>query len=113
MATGVRRMVLHAAAASTSRGVAGLQDAERAIRDPALEWTIIGPDRVDQDVETFPRRPVIDRHLCVPVGDVAQGLVDGADIAAVATRALPTDDHVARCSSSPVLPHGPRAKPQT
>jgi uncharacterized protein YbjT (DUF2867 family) len=37
---------------------------------------------------------VRDGRLCLPVGEARQGFVDGDDIAAVAVRALTSDDHL-------------------
>ncbi len=91
---GVQRVVLHSDRSVDIMSVTRLQAAECAVRDSTLDWTIIRPDWFDQDFETFFRQQVIDGHLCVPVGEVKQGFVDGNDIAAVATRALTTDDHL-------------------
>lgn len=93
-AAGVRRVVLHSDRSVDVVGVARLQHAERAVVDSGLEWTIVRPDWFAQDFETFFRQSVLDGRLCLPVGDAKQGFVDGDDIAAVAARALTTDDHL-------------------
>ena len=93
-AAGVRRVVLHSDRAVDLMDVTRLQEAERAVRASGLEWTIVRPDWFAQNFETFFRDAVAAGSLSVPVGEARQGFVDAEDIAAVAVRALTTDDHL-------------------
>ncbi|MGC5617511.1 NAD(P)H-binding protein [Georgenia sp. Z1491] len=93
-AAGVRRVVLHSDRGVDVMSVERLQRAEAAVRGSGLEWTILRPDWFDQNFETFLRDDVLAGRVALPVGDGRQGFVDAEDIAAVAVRALVTDDHL-------------------
>ncbi|MGC5628097.1 NAD(P)H-binding protein [Georgenia sp. Z1344] len=91
---GVRRVVLHSDRGIDVMSVERLQRAEAAVRGSGLEWAILRPDWFDQNFETFLRDDVRAGRVALPVGDGRQGFVDAEDIAAVAVRALTTDDHI-------------------
>jgi uncharacterized protein YbjT (DUF2867 family) len=92
---GVERLVLLSSGAIEEMGDSRLLSAEAVVRSSGVpEWTILRPQWFDQNFsEGFLRPAVLAGSVAVPIGDVKQGFVDAADIAAVAVAALTSPGH--------------------
>ncbi|GAB7050533.1 NAD(P)H-binding protein [Catenuloplanes indicus JCM 9534] len=92
--TGLRRIVLLSSRAIDVMGDGRLLDAERAVRDGGLEWSIVRADWFDQNFDEGFLRPAVEAGtVAIPVGGVRQTFADAGDIAAVAVAALTGDGH--------------------
>jgi uncharacterized protein YbjT (DUF2867 family) len=99
---GVRRVVLASGrgidnpdyAQDTSGILDGMLDAENAVRESGLEWTISRPGWFAQNFnEGFFADHIRAGELRLPGGDGAVSFVDAEDIAAVVVAALTEDQH--------------------
>ncbi|MFG2006085.1 NAD(P)H-binding protein [Spirillospora sp. NPDC048911] len=91
---GVRRIVLLSA-----RGVAGevqpaQEQAERAVRESGVAWTILRPAWFAQNFsEDFFLDPLLSGELAIPAGEGREPFIDAEDIADVAAAALTGEGH--------------------
>jgi len=93
-AAGVRRLVLLSAPGVESNEAHPLWQAEEAVRNSGLEWTIVQPNWFAQNFsEDFWLPGILAGSLVLPVGDGATAFVDAEDIADVAVAALTGDGH--------------------
>lgn len=96
VAAGVRRLVLLSAPRAGEEGHP-LYDAEQAVRDSGVDWTVLRPQWFAQNFSEGPWRPgVLAGSLALPTGRGRTPFVDAADIAAVAAAALTEDGHNGR-----------------
>jgi uncharacterized protein YbjT (DUF2867 family) len=94
---GVRRIVLLSSSAApggdTGNAVARYHIlSERAVRDSGLGWTFLQPNSFMANALRWRAQLRAGDLVRAPFGDVAIAVIDPADIGAVATRALVTDD---------------------
>ncbi|WP_256671549.1 NAD(P)H-binding protein [Nocardia cyriacigeorgica] len=100
-AGGVRRVVL-----LSSQGVATRPDSashgtvalgfDEAVRQSALEWTILRPGAFDSNAYAWAGSVREARTVAAPFGDIGLPIVDPRDIAEVAAAALLDDTHTGR-----------------
>lgn len=91
---GVTTLVLLSSRATVEMNDQRLLAAEKAVRESGADWTIVRADWFDQNFsEGFLADAVAAGEVVVPLGDMAQGFVDAADIAAVAATALTEPGH--------------------
>jgi uncharacterized protein YbjT (DUF2867 family) len=92
-AAGVQRLVLLSGRGSDTWGDStfglDMRDAEQAVRESSLEWTVLRPNNFDQnfDEELF-HAPVVAGELALPAGDVPEPFIDIEDVADVAAEVL-------------------------
>ncbi|CAN3131668.1 Putative nucleoside-diphosphate sugar epimerase [Mycobacterium sp. smrl_JER01] len=90
---GVRRLVLLSGRGADNWGDSSfgldMLDAESAVRDSGLEWTILRPNNFDQNFsEELFHGPVVAGELALPAGDVPEPFIDIEDVADVAATVL-------------------------
>lgn len=97
VASGVRTIVLLSSAAVEEMGDVRLLDAERAVQESGVDWTVLRPSWFDQVFDEGPFRPaVLAGRLVLPVGDVRSAFVDAGDIGSAAAAALTAPGHAGR-----------------
>lgn len=105
-AAGVRRVVLMTAPGAEGNDTHPLWQAEEAVKNSGLEWTIVRPTWFAQNFsEDFWLPGILDGSLVLPVGDGATAFVDAEDIADVIAAALTDEGH----NGQAYLLTGPRA----
>ncbi|QEU92500.1 NAD(P)H-binding protein [Streptomyces kanamyceticus] len=99
-AAGVRRFVV-----LSGRGVElyghsfepGMAEAEQAVRDADVDWTVIRPNNFAQNFdEDLFHGPLLAGRLALPTGDVPEPFIDVTDIAEVAAALLTEEGHTHR-----------------
>ncbi|XVU29075.1 NAD(P)H-binding protein [Actinoplanes sp. CA-054009] len=92
---GVRRVVKLSAIGTPDEGAGGgwHQPGEQAVRASGLEWTILRPTTFASNSLVWAEDIRAGRPITNLFGDGAQGIVDPADVAAVAAEALTAGGH--------------------
>lgn len=86
---GVQKLVL-----LSGRGEREAEQAEDALRESGVDWTIIRAAWFAQNFsEGLMLEPLLEGELALPVGDVREPFIDVEDIAEIAVAALTTDRH--------------------
>lgn len=90
---GVQRLVLLSGRGADTWGDStfglDMRDAEDAVRDSSLEWTILRPNNFAQDFdEDVFHAPLLTGELTLPAGDVPEPFIDLEDVADVAATVL-------------------------
>lgn len=94
VARGVTRLVLLSSRAIEEMSDQRLIAAEETVQKSGVGWTIVRADWFDQNFsEGFLADAVASGDVVVPLGDMAQGFVDAADVAAVVATALTEPGH--------------------
>lgn len=75
-----------------------MAEAERAVREAGVDWTVIRPNNFAQNFTEDPafRAPVLEGRLALPAGAVAEPFIDVEDIADVVVALLGEDGHTGR-----------------
>ncbi|WP_433544695.1 hypothetical protein ACQPZG_05555 [Streptomyces sp. CA-294286] len=93
----VEHIVLLSSRAIEVIGDQRLLDAERAVKESGVDWTVLRSDWFDQNFDEGPfREAVLAGELAVPVGECRQAFVDLDDVAAVAAHTLTEEGHAGR-----------------
>lgn len=92
-AAGVQRLVLLSGRGADEWGDSGfgqdMRDAEAAVRNSTLEWTVLRPNNFAQNFdEDLWHAPLRGGELALPAGDVPEPLIDLEDVADVAAAVL-------------------------
>ncbi|WP_422743280.1 NAD(P)H-binding protein [Mycobacterium sp. WMMD1722] len=92
-AAGVRHLVLLSGRGADTWGDSDfgrdMRDAEDAVRNSALAWTVLRPNNFAQNFdEELWYAPILEGELALPAGDVPEPFIDLEDVAAVAARVL-------------------------
>ena len=90
---GVERLVLLSGRGADTWGDStfglDMRDAEEAVRNSVLEWTIVRASNFNQNFdEDIFHAPLVDGELALPAGDVPEPFVDIEDVADVAAAVL-------------------------
>lgn len=97
---GVKRIVFNSSQGSATRPEAGshsrLRHFEEAVRASGVEWTVLRPGGFASNAFAWAESVRGQRTVYAPYGDVAWPVVDPADIAAMAAKALLEDGHTGR-----------------
>ncbi|GAA2961323.1 NmrA family NAD(P)-binding protein [Actinokineospora diospyrosa] len=95
--SGVRRfVVLSGRGLDTPAGAIfpGMAEAERAVRDLGVEWTVLRPNNFNQNFnEDLFHGPLLAGRLALPAGAVPEPFIDAQDIADVAATVLTNGGH--------------------
>jgi uncharacterized protein YbjT (DUF2867 family) len=101
-AVGVRRLVLLSGRGADTWGDSAfgveMRDAEDAVRNSALQWTVLRPNNFAQNFdEELWYAPLLDGELALPAGPVPEPFIDAEDVADVAAAVLlDPDGHAGR-----------------
>lgn len=97
---GVRRVVFVSSLSVVTRpgrvSATRLVDYEAALRDSALEWTVLRPGGFFSNSFAWADSVRAERSVFAPFGDIGLPHVDPADIAAVAAAALRSGEHAGK-----------------
>ncbi|KAB2346858.1 NAD(P)H-binding protein [Actinomadura rudentiformis] len=93
-AAGVQRIVLLSARGVGGEAQPSQEQAERAVRESGLAWTILRPAWFAQNFsEDFLLEPLLAGELALPAGEGREAFIDAEDIADVAVAALTQEGH--------------------
>lgn len=109
-AAGVQRLVLLSGRGADTWGDTSfgldMRDAEAAVRDSTLQWTILRANNFNQNFnEDIFYAPLLSGELALPAGDVPEPFIDIDDVADVATTVLTDPVHHTRVTYELSGPH--------